>query len=1158
MNSKMRHTAHLLIGRELTEAAPFLKQYTLMHGAGDACDYLQILSCEPTAGGDFVTNVFERKPITEETVFSSGLSHRYHVEAAQRQSFASDAQLQRFFVELFNRTVTIDNPGETGMLNLCLYVPLYDEGCWDAARQLIDAVRRSGKPYLIDVMGLPAPLAPLLITDEAAKAQLAEQMDHFCDICCKVARQIIAHADVHRLLLFEDSNSQGLALNLDREGLWRILGEFALLAVEHYPAIFPANQIGRDIDVTTFGISMLAFDKVYFVDYLLHNAYLEILGRERVDEKKINVNEASDTALRLLSRHVGLYREFVHDRLDPMIAEANARGSLSLSETQLLEKELQQRIDAAVTDMQSFIPDPSLSLPHKQAIMAQLLGEDDALLQGIQYHKDQLTLDDCDAESLNFFIAEDNKQVYLVQGMGDEPPHYHRGVLTSPTDFNEHVYLPIDEMKRLRAQIRQRTAFIRKKQDELEQIKVQVKTVEDSQKRLSDGGFLFEGQVFRLMPADREVRLFEETYVPKTTVERSVDLRASFTVPKNQGELGTCTAFALVSIFEHIMKKANPSNPDLSEMFVFYNAVDTGGVSWEDKLKGGTSFFEAAGAMSALGICSEDLCPYGKTLLKPSPEAYADGKTRLVKTVKNVEVRHEAFVSAISEGYPIAISLRIFDSFQADGNGFVYCPTDQQASQEEGGCHALVICGYSEDEKVYIVRNSWGTSFGDKGYCYIPFSYIDNPKLCLQACIITDVEVAEQVKVAGIDKHRTVSFNLTDDNIRSSILHILIDSEARQLQSDNARYASLRFSYEQLLQTLSNPSMRDQIFQQSVARLESEIATQKEAYQEFVSVTRPKELKAFKRQYHKWLFWGIITILIFLLDVWLMFYLSWTRAFTIVSVFTAVLIVAFVLGTWYFRHQFVKLKEELDDKAAAIRTKIAHAEQEKAEKHLRMHLAGMVVSSLTDIKIKLINKYHALADYVSDLGRWSQEEQQTLKQMAVPARTPCIQLLDNAVLDAYFDRYKQDIVGNIHLYDLVDNYKMSQDDILKFKIQIRDKVIEQLQGEYSDFSLVDYLTGRTRYPYLSDNASNVARLMPLLDKRSDCFLHIVQTGVTPDETLEKSVFIHTDSQAERNLWRDTYLRYFTSRPADLDLDSRYKLIELQIQNLKLDQVALLQ
>ena len=1157
MNNKMRHTAHLLIGRELTEAAPFLKQYTLMYGAGDACDYLQIFSCEMADDGGFRVQKLVQKPIEVETTFTSGISYRYHVEADPSPTLTNAAQLQQYFVELFNRTVTIDNPGETGMLNLCLYLPLYDERCWSIAQQLIAAIRKSGKPYLIDVMGLPAVLAPLLVTDEDAKTQLPDRMGQHSETCRKVAREVIAHADVHRLLLFEDSNTQGLALNLDREGLLRILGEFALLAVEHYPAIFPANQLGNDIDVTTFGISMLAFDKIYFVDYLLHNAYLEVLGRERVEETKINVNEASDTALRLLGRHVQLYKDFVHDRVDPKIAEANARGSLSLSEMQQLEKELQQRIDASINDMQSFINDERLSLPHKQAIMAQLLGEDDALLQGIQYHKEQLTLDDCDAETINLFITEDNKQVYIEEATADQPRRVHRGVLTTPTDINEHVYLPLDEMKLLRAQIRQRTAFIRKKQEELDAIKVQVKAVEDSQKRLSDGGFNFEGQIFRLMPTDREVRLFEETYVPRQTNERSVDLRSNFTIPKNQGTLGTCSAFAMVSIFEYIMKKANPSNPDLSEMFVFYNAVDTGGVNWKDKLKEGISFFEAVSAMSALGICSEDLCPYGENLIKPSPEAYEDGKTRLVKTVKNVEITHEALTSALSEGYPVAISLRIFDSFQADGNGFIYRPTDQQIKDHDEGNHALVICGFSEDDKVYIVRNSWGTSFGDKGYCYIPFSYIDDPALCNQACIITDVEVTEKVRVSGIDKRKTVSFNLTDDNIRASILHILIDSETRLLKQDTARYTSLRFSYKQLLQTLSNPSKRDQILQQSVARLESEIATQKDAYQTFVSEKRPQAIKEFKRVRRKWLFWGAVCILIFLLDVWLLFYLNLTKMATITSVFTAVLILFYILGVWYAHHRFVKLKESLDEEAAAIKSRIVHAEQEKAEKHLRLHLAGMVVSSLTDIKIKLINKYHALADYVSDLGKWSQEEQQTLKQMTVPSRTPCIQLLDNAVLDAYFDKHKQDITGGLHLYDLVDSYKMSQDDILQFKIQIRDKVIAQLRKAYSGFSMVEYLTDKTRYPYLSDKASDVAQLMPLLDKRSDCFLHIVQTGVTLDESLEKMVFIHTDSQADRNVWRDTYQRYFSSRPADLDLDSRYKLIELQIQNLKIDQVAIL-
>jgi C1A family cysteine protease len=41
------------------------------------------------------------------------------------------------------------------------------------------------------------------------------------------------------------------------------------------------------------------------------------------------------------------------------------------------------------------------------------------------------------------------------------------------------------------------------------------------------------------------------------------------------------------------------------------------------------------------------------------------------------------------------------------------------------GGHAMLLVGYDNDRQVYIVRNSWGTGWGDAGYAYMPFSYID-------------------------------------------------------------------------------------------------------------------------------------------------------------------------------------------------------------------------------------------------------------------------------------------------------------------------------------------------------------------------------------------------------------------------------------------------
>ena len=94
--------------------------------------------------------------------------------------------------------------------------------------------------------------------------------------------------------------------------------------------------------------------------------------------------------------------------------------------------------------------------------------------------------------------------------------------------------------------------------------------------------------------------------------------------------------------------------------------------------------------------------------------------------------------------------------------------------QGEWGNHAMVLCGYSEDEKIFIVRNSWGTKFGDRGYCYIPYSYISDPQLLNVACIITQIS-NEEYRVGGKDNKTTLSFDLSNSQIKAAILKNLIE-----------------------------------------------------------------------------------------------------------------------------------------------------------------------------------------------------------------------------------------------------------------------------------------------------------------------------------------------------------------------------------------------
>lgn len=49
--------------------------------------------------------------------------------------------------------------------------------------------------------------------------------------------------------------------------------------------------------------------------------------------------------------------------------------------------------------------------------------------------------------------------------------------------------------------------------------------------------------------------------------------------------------------------------------------------------------------------------------------------------------------------------------------------------EAELGGHACVVCGYNNDSKTFLVRNSWGTSWGMAGYFTLPYEYLLNENL---------------------------------------------------------------------------------------------------------------------------------------------------------------------------------------------------------------------------------------------------------------------------------------------------------------------------------------------------------------------------------------------------------------------------------------------
>ncbi|CDL01262.1 conserved protein of unknown function [Magnetospirillum gryphiswaldense MSR-1 v2] len=219
-------------------------------------------------------------------------------------------------------------------------------------------------------------------------------------------------------------------------------------------------------------------------------------------------------------------------------------------------------------------------------------------------------------------------------------------------------------------------------------------------------------------------------YVPSRGIQRvtlpaKVDLRQFMTPVEDQGDTNSCTANAAAGAYEYWIKRASGHNYDASRLFIYYNA------RWrcdEQDVDEGSVIQHAMEGLTRFGVCTESKWPFRKPLVtrKPDGTAYQEAAKYSIRDTVQVPVELEAWKTSLAEGYPIVFGCALFDSFDecSDRGGVVPIPKAREISRGDHSNHAMCCVGYSDVEQVFIVRNSWGTEWGDRGYCYMPYSYL--------------------------------------------------------------------------------------------------------------------------------------------------------------------------------------------------------------------------------------------------------------------------------------------------------------------------------------------------------------------------------------------------------------------------------------------------
>ncbi len=211
-----------------------------------------------------------------------------------------------------------------------------------------------------------------------------------------------------------------------------------------------------------------------------------------------------------------------------------------------------------------------------------------------------------------------------------------------------------------------------------------------------------------------------------------VDLRKQMTEIEDQGEVGSCVANATAGAYEYLAKMHTGEDYDVSRMFIYYNARYLESDEDEPEIEdSGCLVQDAIEGLKQYGACSEETYPYNvkKVNKEPPSEAYDEAANFVVEDMVHIPLKLEAWKGCLAEGYPIIFGLELFDSFDKQRKkGMVPMPSKNEERRASHEGHAMLAVGYSDVDEVFIIRNSWGEEWGDKGYCYIPYDYMMNKK----------------------------------------------------------------------------------------------------------------------------------------------------------------------------------------------------------------------------------------------------------------------------------------------------------------------------------------------------------------------------------------------------------------------------------------------
>lgn len=247
-------------------------------------------------------------------------------------------------------------------------------------------------------------------------------------------------------------------------------------------------------------------------------------------------------------------------------------------------------------------------------------------------------------------------------------------------------------------------------------------------------GMIFDPPSLRTIPY--KAKLTSDSY---KKMPASASLEKFCPTAGNQGNYGTCVAFATAYHLRSILHtklqseisggntaKINPNATIFSPTFVYEQIKHEEDTDCQD----GTNPVDAFNLLKKSGVPKLSTLPYscGTSIRQEAMQEGLNFKITDYQILYSVnetdaDFKINATKKALSEGYPCMLGFIVAESFYSPkGDVWKEASTDDGPTGQHGR-HAMCIVGYDDNKHggAFRVLNSWGSTWGDKGYIWIPY-----------------------------------------------------------------------------------------------------------------------------------------------------------------------------------------------------------------------------------------------------------------------------------------------------------------------------------------------------------------------------------------------------------------------------------------------------